>query len=245
MIVELIKSVYRRFYGSPLDQRTYERMSVPETFQTIYRTKAWGDNGEPFYSGPGSHGPVADMYCAAVIALIKENGVQSVVDFGCGDFAIGRRIVEATDVRYTGVDVVSDLIEHHKKTVHNPRVSFQCADITKDPIPSADLCLIRQVLQHLGNREIAKALGRLQGFPKVLISEHVPVHPKSYNHDLLHGPDVRLDYDSGVYIDQPPFSVAAKELWNFPVRENELIRTVLIEPNGSAGNNVARTSQLN
>lgn len=231
MALDLLKSVYRRFWGSHLDQRSYERMSVPQTFSKIYRTKAWGDNGQPFYSGPGSHGPSSDLYCEAVISFIKEHGVQSIVDFGCGDFSIGRRIVEATNVRYTGVDVVSDLIKHHKKTVNDPRVSFQCADITKDPLPPAELCLIRQVLQHLANREIAKVLDRLDSYPKVLISEHVPIDPKSYNHDMLHGPDVRWDYDSGVYVDQPPFSIAARELWTFPLQENALVRTVLIERN--------------
>lgn len=233
MLLDRMKSIYRRFWGSPLDQRSYELMSVPQTFEKIYRTKAWGDNGQPFYSGPGSHGPTADLYCEAVISFIKEQRVQSVVDFGCGDFAVGRRIVEATDVRYTGVDVVSDLIEHHKKTVHDPRVSFRCADITKDPLPPADLCLIRQVLQHLANPEIAKVLGRLDSYPKVIISEHVPVHPKSFNHDMLHGPDVRWDYASGVYVDEPPFSMPARVLWTFPFEDDAQLRAVLIEQNGS------------
>jgi hypothetical protein len=100
-------------------------------------------------------------------------------------------------------------------------------------LPSADLYLIRQVLQHLANREIAKVLGRLDDFPMTLISEHVPVNPKSFNNDMLHGPEVRSDYDSGVYVDLPPFSIAAKELWNFPMKDG-ILRTVLIERNGSA-----------
>jgi SAM-dependent methyltransferase len=232
MIRDFMKSVYLRFRGSPTDQRTYKTLSGRDTFRKIYRTKAWGDNGEPFYSGPGSDGPASEQYCASVIKFIRDHNVQSVVDFGCGDFSVGRRIVEASGVRYTGVDVVPELINHHKSKVHDPRVSFHCADITKDPLPSGDLCLIRQVLQHLGNRDVAKVLTRLGSFPQVLISEDVPIHPKSFNHDMSHGPDVRADYGSGVYVDQPPFSMPAVELWNFPLTENSQLRTVLLDQTG-------------
>jgi SAM-dependent methyltransferase len=155
-----------------------------------------------------------------------------VADLGCGDFSVGKRIVEATGVRYIGIDVVPEIIEHHRKTVQNPLVSFHCADITSDPLPPADLCLIRQVLQHLDNKEIAKALTNLGGFSQVLISEHVPVHPKSINHDKTHGPDVRAIYGSGVYVEQPPFSMPVAELWNFQLKKDSLLRTVLYSQSG-------------
>jgi SAM-dependent methyltransferase len=233
MVPDFVKSVYWRLRGGwPTDQRTYEPLSGQETFRKIYRTKAWGDNGERFYSGPGSHGPASEQYCASVIGFIRDHNVQSVVDCGCGDFSVGRRIVESTGVRYTGIDVVPELIKHHKSKVRDPRVNFHCADITKDPLPSGDLCLIRQVLQHLGNRDVAKVLARLGSFPRVLISEGVPVHPKSFNHDMSHGPDVRFDYGSGVYVDQPPFSMPAVELWNVPLSETLLLRTVLLDQTG-------------
>jgi SAM-dependent methyltransferase len=212
--------------------RIYSDLSLPDTFRRIYSTKTWGDDGGAFYSGSGSRGPVSDHYCASVIKFIQESGVRSVVDLGCGDFSIGGRIVEATGVRYVGIDVVPELIEHHRSTVRNPLVSFQLADITSDPLPQADLGLIRQVLQHLDNREIAKALRNLGTFSRVLISEGVPVHPQSVNRDKPHGPDVRGLFGSGVYVDEPPFSMPAAELWNFPFKKNSTLRTVLFSQAG-------------
>jgi hypothetical protein len=135
-------------------------------------------------------------------------------------------------VRYTGIDVVPELIEHHRSTVHNPLVSFLVADITADPLPTADLCLIRQVLQHLSNQEIAKALANLGSFSRVLITEAVPAHPKSINRDKPHGPDVRALYGSGVYLEKPPFSMPVAELWSFPLKKNSLLRTVLFRQAG-------------
>jgi SAM-dependent methyltransferase len=232
MIGNTIRSIYLRLRGLRGRQRIYSDLPLPEAFRRIYRTKTWGDDGERFHSGSGSRGQACEQYCASVIEFIRNHRVTSVADLGCGDFSVGRRIVEATGVRYIGIDVVPELIEHHKNTVRNPLVSFQCADITSDPLPAAGLCLIRQVLQHLDNQEIAKALANLGGFSWVLISEHVPVHPKSINRDKPHGPDVRVRYGSGVYVEQPPFSMPAAELWNFPIKKNSMLRTVLFRQTG-------------
>jgi len=50
-------------------------------------------------------------------------------------------------------------------------------------LPAADLYLVRQVLQHLSNEEIAKVIANLGNARRVLISEHLPAHPKSFNRD--------------------------------------------------------------
>ncbi len=143
---ELVKSAYLHLWILPRIHRAYRDLSVAETFQRIYRTKSWGDNGEAFCSGSGSREEAAELYCAFVIQFIRDHQLQSITDLGCGDFYVGKRIVEATGVRYTGIDVVPELIEHHKKSVKDPRVSFSCLDISSDPLPPSDLCLIRQVL---------------------------------------------------------------------------------------------------
>lgn len=233
MAGKAIATICLRLRNLRKKQAAYAELSLSETFRRVYRTKTWGDDGEQFHSGAGSRGKASEQYCASVIAFIRENRVQSVVDLGCGDFSVGRQIQEATGVRYTGIDVVPELIEHHKSTVQNPLVSFQCADITGDLLPAADLCLIRQVLQHLSNEEIARALGNLGGFSRVLVSEHVPVQPRSINRDKPHGPDVRVRYGSGVYVEKPPFSIPAAVLWNFPLKKNSMLRTVLFRQTGS------------
>lgn len=204
-------------------------MPLAETFSAIYREKGWGDNGNRFYSGSGSSGPTAEEYCNFAIDFIKEHDIQSVADLGCGDFAIGRQIVSATGVRYTGIDVVPELIEHHRAQTSDAMVTFLCANIAADPLPKADLYLVRQVLQHLANDEIARVLGNLGNCGKALISEHVPVAPKSFNLDKPHGPDIRVFYGSGVYIDKPPFSIPVTETWEWPIEGDALLRTCLVD----------------
>jgi SAM-dependent methyltransferase len=237
MFRELAKYLYLHLWVLPRIHRNYGTLSVPETFQRIYRTKAWGDNGKPFSSGNGSSGLASEHYSASVLEFIRDHQVNSVIDLGCGDFSVGRQIVEASNVLYTGVDVVPELVEYHKSSVHHPRVTFQCSDITSDPLPLADLCLIRQVLQHLSNKEIAEVLANVSNFPWILVSEEVLTHPRSFNRDKPHGPDVRVHYGSGVYLDQNPFSRPVRELWNFPMKGGTVLKTVLLE----GGNNKTTT----
>ena len=234
MIRRLLGGVRRRLWPSPMDHRQYEKMSIQDTFRKIYRNQVWGKNGEQFYSGPGSYGPASDLYCAALTKFIQENGIRSVVDCGCGDFSVGRRIVEATDVQYVGVDVVPELIQHHRQKFQNERVSFKCANIITDELPVAELYLVRQVFQHLTNDEIAKVLERMSCVPKVLITEDFPLQPTSFNHDMTHGPEVRSDFGSGVYVDQPPFSLQVKEIARFQLSDTCFLRTVLVDNAGVA-----------
>ena len=229
MFPNWLRQLRRRYIVLPAIHRTYGALTVQEAFQKVYRSKAWGSGAAEFCSGSGSIGPASSQYCDAVIGFIQAQNVASVVDLGCGDYSVGKRIVESTNVQYIGVDVVPELIEYHRRNVKNDRVTFRCADIISDPLPSADLYLIRQVLQHLSNDEINRVLVNIGKFSRVLVSEDVPIRPKSFNRDKPHGPDVRAYYGSGVYLEKPPFSRPTKELWTFELRNDAMLRVVLLE----------------
>jgi len=229
MLRDLLRPAYLRLWALPRLHRSYRALSIAETFQQIYRTNAWGRSAEPFCSGSGSYGEASEQYCEFVTKFVRAHQVQSIVDLGCGDFVVGKRIVEGSSIRYTGIDVVPELINHHKGSIRDPRVSFQCANNATDRLPSADLYLVRQVLQHLSNKEIVKVLDNLKGLPRILISEDVPVHPKSFNRDKPHGPDVRSYWGSGVYVDKIPFSADVARLWELPLTSTSILRTALID----------------
>src|SRR5215471_18771366 len=182
MVYDLARRAYQHLWVLPRMHRMYGRLSPEEAFSRVYSCKAWGAAAEePYYSGNGSSGQVADEYCGFVNGLIRDHGVRSVADLGCGDFRIGRRIVAAAGVAYVGVDVVPEVVEYCRERFSSEQVRFERLDILSDPLPDADLCLLRQVLQHLSNAEVEAALGSVGKYPLVLISEHVPVSPRSYN----------------------------------------------------------------
>ncbi len=184
--------------------------------------------GERFYSGAGSVGHFNDTYCELVAELVREKGIHSIVDLGCGDFRIGVRLAPLVE-NYVGVDIVPDLINHNRREYGSSRVSFACLDIVDDPLPEGDLCLVRQVLQHLNNAEISKVLKKVQIYKWILVTENVSAGDVKFpNVDHVHGPETRLVEGSGVFLTKPPFSLKAIESWEVPYDEMSILLTVLI-----------------
>ena len=150
-----------------------------------------------------------------------ETGVRSVVDLGCGDFEIGRRLAGACD-RYIGVDVVPELIDRNSRLYGTSHTSFICADISREPLPDAELCLARQVFQHMSNDEIGTVLREARKYRHLIVTEHHPVTPVAFNKDKIHGFGTRVETGSGVYLDKAPFNVRRIQL---------LLETVPMVPN--------------
>jgi Methyltransferase domain len=154
-----------------------------------------------------------------------------VVDLGCGDFRVGQRICSAISVNYVGVDIVPGLIAYNQTRFGSDCVNFKCANIITDELPDGDLCLIRQVLQHLSNKQISQVLANCGKFPYLVITEDVYNGPNMRpNLDIMHGPDNRLHRRSGVFLDRAPFALRTQNVVEISCPEfNSVIRTCLIE----------------
>ena len=128
-------------------------------------------------------------------------------------FAFGRRLLLHCSA-YTGVDVVKDLIARNALAFGSDRVRFVALDIVSDPLPQGDVCFVRQVLQHLSNDQITAVLPKLRAFEWVFITEHYPAENLGvrFNVDKVHGGDIRLYENSGVYLCEPPFSLPREEV---------------------------------
>lgn len=164
--------------------------------------------GGKFCSGDGFTEAFAVQYGAMIRRFIVENDVGTVVDLGCGDFEVASKLVSQR-INYTGIDVVEPLVEHNNLIFSSDRVRFVCMDVAEEDPPNADLCLIRQVLQHLSNAEIKRILDRCAKYPFLIVTEHYPPRDRSTlpNLDIPHGPGIRAYYDSAVVLDEPPFSL--------------------------------------
>ena len=191
-----------------------ENSRLQTLFLESTKGSRWSPTDGPSYdSSASSIGIGAESYVRHVVEFIKSRGIQSIADLGCGDFQVGQRITSRCGVKYVGVDVVQTMVARNQISFGNDRVSFLCADLAVDPLPDADLCLIRQVLQHLSNAEIHAVLENISHYKYALISAHVPKWPKSFNRDKPHGPDVRAYCGSGVYLERTPFSRDITVAW--------------------------------
>ncbi len=175
-----------------------------QTFQMIYKDHIWGE-GDDFYSGIGSHDEsVVQPYVNLINQFIREKEIKTVVDIGCGDFAIGRKIANDS-IRYIGVDIVPELIERNNAKFGNDHIKFMHKDIVKEKVPDAELYLIREVFQHLSIQEVQRALVNIKGVKYCIITESL-VKGGKYNRNKPHGSF------SGFYLEEEPFHLKVKRI---------------------------------
>jgi SAM-dependent methyltransferase len=225
-IVRALSSRWQRWHKAGY----YKQLSVSEAFSDIYRSHAWGSREDrPFCSGDGSiREDAVGPYCAMIRDFIAGNNIQRVVDLGCGDFAVGSQFISPA-VHYLGIDVVPDLIRYNQEHFATPGVEFRCINIIDDPLPHGDLCLVRQVLQHLSNAQILKTLKSLRRYRYVIATEHVYAGAGlRRNRDKPQGPGTRIPRRSGVFLESPPFNCPAKLTLEVPLSHNQILRSVVI-----------------
>lgn len=197
-------------------QRLNETRPAAMVFDGIYRKGVWGGSVHMPCSGVGSRGRAVDEYVRMVVEFAKANDVRSIIDIGCGDFQVGRRLTDSLGpaCRYVGVDVASIVVQHNNRTYARDHVSFMHCDAGEEDMPGADLYLVRQVFQHLSNAQICRILDRLDASKRTIVTEHIPLDDdiRVYNLDKPHGPDTRIEDGSGVFLDRFPFNLGLTEL---------------------------------
>jgi SAM-dependent methyltransferase len=198
------------------ERRRNSRRTTEQVFTDIYRHNKWGGAAGELSSGDGSGDQaVVAAYVDMVTARATSDGFagQRFVDLGCGDFRVGRQLLPLCS-KYVGVDIVAPVVLHNQQTYGNPTTHFMHLDIVTDPVPPGDVCFVRQVFQHLSNAQIHAVLAKLDAYRWVFITEHHPSdrHGVVPNMDKPHGGDIRAYDNSGVYLDEPPFSLPAGRL---------------------------------
>lgn len=232
-----VRNLVRRLLPQAVRRAVVARLGLEQDprwmFSRIYADAQWGKSRDAFYSGGGSHeATVVEPYVAAVRAYLAAlPRPVRLVDLGCGDFNVGRQLLDVAE-HTVACDVVPDLIEHNRQRFADPRVTFRCVDAVADPLPDGNVVCVRQVLQHLTNAQIDAIARKLKRYPTWIITEHLPEATFAPNLDKAPGRDIRVEAcSSGVVLTAPPFDIR-------PLREKMLcempewrgvIRTVAYE----------------
>lgn len=236
IIVRFLKSVLPRsavrevqYLQHRLRRGRAARGGAGAAFSEVYATKAWGDDGSDFFSGPGTveaavTGPYLDFLRAEFAAL---SAPPRVLDLGCGDFKICSQLIPSV-ASFTGVDVVPAPVERNNRLYGSEKVRFLCADISRDPLPDADIVLVREVMQHMSNEQVGRLLKRLADYPLAYVTNVEP--PKDsvavMNRDLVPGPDTRGVFGSALFLDEPPFDFAAPIALSLPIGQAGTVATM-------------------
>ena len=131
------------------------RAYMESTFARLYTDNLWGDAES--VSGPGSTFNSTIKLRNGLPLLLAELGAKTLLDAPCGDF----NWIKETDLRlerYTGVDVVADIIARNRNLYGNERTTFLVRDLTRDELPCVDVILCRDCFIHLSYRHIAAAI---------------------------------------------------------------------------------------
>ena len=131
-----------------------------EVFNKIYDEGIWLEENSK--SGGGSDISYnLTTYIPFLKNFIIEKNIRSVVDVGCGDFLCGPYIYDdlkhsdgfaidvfPSNVKYTGYDIYQDVVEANNRKYKNHKFIF--LDIINDweNLEKADVCIIKDVLQH-------------------------------------------------------------------------------------------------
>jgi len=185
-------------------------VSTEQAFTDIYKNARWGTNGgDAGVSGFGSTARASHVYHAFLQQFMKDLGIHSVVDAGCGDWE-STQTVDWTGIDYKGYDIVDSVIEKDRSRFAKPNIQFFQGNIVDAELPEADLLICKQVLQHLPNGDIEKFLGKLGRYKHVLLTDAVnPSTLSAKNRDIEPGQFRELD------LTRAPFNVAATKVLTY------------------------------
>ena len=172
-------------------------------FEEIYAKNEWLHG-----SGEGSLPQHTRGYVRFLEKYISDNKVNSVVDMGCGDWQFSKNL-RLGEAKYHGFDVVPSVIERNTRIYSTDQVCFSLYSGDPAELPSADLLIVKDVLQHLCDATVHQALKNFGRYAQILITNCVNPRGPTINRDISDGDfrylDVRL----------PPFNFGAIEAYSF------------------------------
>jgi hypothetical protein len=141
-------------------------------------------------SGPGSTAEETQGVRTALPVLINTFGIRSIIDVPCGDFNYMRAVLRSEALRagvaYTGLDIVSSLINVLRTSYSDPKshaphnLSFGRFDLSTQYLWPADLLIVRDILFHFDMKRVLEVLDRIDesGCRYALIT-YFPTHKAS------------------------------------------------------------------
>jgi hypothetical protein len=134
-------------------------------FESIYRGNLW--NGIETRSGPGSGTAATSAISAAILQLVGDLEIETVVDAACGE-----GLWQPDLPGYLGLDVAPSAIQAARR--NHPDRDYEVADVRLG-CPTADLVICRDAIQHLSLEDGLALLGaiRRSGSTWLLASTYV------------------------------------------------------------------------
>ena len=205
-----------------------------DAFTNVYEKNVWGENLNPRYEGSKS-GTGSDIsyniktYVPFLKHFIKKYKIKNVVDLGSGDFLIGLLIYDKMGINYTGYDAYKKLVDYNNKKYEGYGMyKFIHSDFRKigerEKIIPAELCILKDVIQHWPTADIIEFLDYLiksNKFKYILICNSIDDNPEN---NATHRTDIKPGQYSSLSSKTYPLNKYNLEvLYTWDVKEVSLI----------------------
>ncbi len=144
-----------RFIIEQIRKLSFKGNPLAFVFSEFYRKNIW--SGQDSKSGTGSDLIQTARIRRELPLLFKGVNAKSLLDAACGDFR-WMRDTELGLIKYTGIDIVPDLIAQNQHNYDNEIRKFINLDIIEDDLPCVDIILCRDCLVHFSFRHIISTL---------------------------------------------------------------------------------------
>ncbi|RUT24474.1 hypothetical protein C0V97_08450 [Asaia sp. W19] len=166
---------------------------LSRVFSEIYRNNDWGGSGN-IYSGVGSDPHRCLDYINFICHYIGRLGHRVVLDIGCGDFRVGAEIARrCPETTFLAMDLVAEVIAANRQVYASiPNVRFEVLNLV-DQVPAyeSDLVIVKDVLQHLSNQSIQRAIRNLSRHKEIIFVNYMLTEYPIVNEDKEDGKHIR------------------------------------------------------
>ncbi len=154
---QFIKALHWKYFKSRVER--FENKTTDEVFNEIYKVKYWGD--EESISGVGSSKSETENISKNLPVILVDYKIATMLDIPCGDF-YWMQHVNLGDVKYTGADIVQELVNETAGKYQKQNVEFRKLDLINDPLPKVDLIFCRDCLIHLSEDKVFAAITNIK-----------------------------------------------------------------------------------
>lgn len=175
-------------------------LTLGERFELLHRLGVY--HHPESLSGAASTLRETARFRAVLPEWLATHAVETILDIPCGDFH-WMQLVDFSGY-YTGADIVPELVEQNQRVHGSDRRRFLLLDASRDALPRVDLIVCRDLLVHLGNRDVIAVLRNAAASgSRLLVTNHFL--------DRQDNPDIESGDFRAINLCLPPFGLPQPE----------------------------------
>ena len=195
-------------------------------FNSIYKSNYWNKSKEfdpniQSLSGPGSipNSIQTNHLLKELESFFRNNNVKKILDAPCGDCAWISKFFD-TDINYTGIDIVNDIVKQNKLKYEKNNIKFHCRDISQiEQFDDYDFILMRDFFIHLPTETIKKILIKLKN-SKCKFFAFNNYEGENFNKDIPTGQHRKINVLVKPFnLNEPYHKILELKNYNFPDKD--------------------------